>query len=80
MKSRSTLTLESTLLHQIEAVAHAQGIAISKVVNSFFSDVESPEKKKEATPISFSARWLGKFKLDEKKEPQFRYLKKKYDL
>jgi hypothetical protein len=74
MKTKLNLTIDEDLVPKTKAYARKNGMSVSELVEEYLREVtKKPDR-------SFSQKWRGKFKIDEKKSPRFERLKDRYQL
>ncbi|RMD92537.1 MAG: hypothetical protein D6814_16720 [Calditrichaeota bacterium] len=74
MKTRINLTIEEELIPLTKQYAKEHGKSVSELVESMLRELllaESP---------TFSEKWRGRFTLDQKNDPKFEKLRKRYEL
>ncbi len=72
MKAKLNLTIDEELIPVSKEYARSQGMSVSQLVEELLLDVT-----RKAKP-SFSQRWQGKFRADEKPEPRYEKLKQRF--
>jgi antitoxin component of RelBE/YafQ-DinJ toxin-antitoxin module len=74
MKTKVTLTIDEDLVPEAKRVARSKGVSLSELVERSLRHAV----RDAANVPPFSARWRGKFTLEECDEARFRQLTEKY--
>lgn len=72
MKTKLNLTIEKDLVPKSKKYAKTIGLSVSQLVENMLREVTQKNQD------SFSKRWRGKFKAEEKDEIRYKKLKERY--
>ena len=72
MKQKLTVTVEAELIPLAKRYARSRGVSVSSLIEESLRDIVQA-----ATP-SFSSKWRGQFREDERDDPRYEALARKY--
>jgi len=79
MKSRVTLTINPEVRHLAKREAKRRNMSLSAMIETLLHEATSNHRA-AISSASFSQRWQGKLKLENRSDRRFAHLAKKYEL
>jgi post-segregation antitoxin (ccd killing protein) len=72
MKRKLTITVDERLIPRAKAAARRRGLSLSALIERALTE------QAERSTSTFSSRWRGKFRPDQREDERYRALARKY--